>query len=59
MEKRSEFHNDDPLEELSEVFQEVRETETNFKKVLGVCSKYSIYIELFPPYLINYYSFFN
>lgn len=40
MEKRTEFHNDDPLEELSEVFSEVREIESNFKKLLEICGKF-------------------
>ena len=39
MEKRTEFCKDDLLEELGEVFSEVRQIEENFKKVLDVCSK--------------------
>lgn len=40
MQRRMALHMEDPLEELSEVYSEVKEMENNFKKVLEVCSKY-------------------
>ena len=39
MQRRVSVHKSDPLEELSEVYSEVKELENNFKKVLDVCSK--------------------
>ena len=41
MEKRAWLHKQDPLEELSEVYADVKDMENNFKKVLEVCSKYN------------------
>lgn len=40
MQRRLNVHKSDPLEELSEVYAEVKEMEHNFKKVLDVCSKF-------------------
>lgn len=40
MEKRIAYHKDDPLEELNEVYTEIKQIETNFKKVLEISSKY-------------------
>ena len=40
MQRRLNVHKSDPLEELSEVYSEVKELEHNFKKVLDVCSKF-------------------
>lgn len=39
MEKRQDCLNSDPLEELKEVYEEVKDMESNFKKMLDVCGK--------------------
>lgn len=39
IEKRQSQFKSDPLEELKEVYEEVKEMESSFKKVLDVCSK--------------------
>jgi hypothetical protein len=49
---------DDPLEELNEVYQDVKEIEYNFKKVLEICCKF-IHHKHIGYLLYHFYSFSN
>ena len=42
--KRQEVHKDDPLEEMQELYGDIKEQESKFKKTLEICSKYIIEI---------------
>ena len=39
MERRQDSHKEDPMEELMEVYGEVKDIESNLDKALNICSK--------------------
>jgi len=46
MQKRQYVHKEDPVEELKEVYSEVKEFEKNFKKALEICGIYILYFNI-------------